>query len=55
MLKRAFLEIVVVANIYGDSVGRASVFHAKVVGSNLDLVTFFFSDNSLVFLKDKQV
>ena len=35
------------------SVGRASVFHAKVVGSNLDQVIFLFllSDNSLISFK----
>ena len=28
-------------DVHGGSVGRASVFHAKVAGSNLTLVTFF--------------
>ena len=31
------------SDVHGGSVGRASVFQAKVVGLNLDLVTFFSS------------
>ena len=29
-------------DVHGGSVGKASIFHAKVVGSNLVLVTFFW-------------
>ena len=37
--------------VHGGSVGRVSAFHARAVGLNLELVTFFFlflSDNSLI-------
>ena len=43
-------------DVHGGSVGRASVFHVKVSGSNLTLVTFnyfflFDTSNSLISFK----